>query len=226
MNTIGKIGIGIGVAAIAVCVFPCLKGPYNRVKNNINEKVDSEFVVDNYKAEYVNLYDKKAEVEANLRKLNIESKVTQKKLEYARTKCDTAKSTLIATGSNDLKAFSRAKDVFESAKTEVSNLEMMLGTYSNAVKKLEDAITLIDVNMSKAKTNVAILESKKTLFDNLKNVNETVESINGLGSGTLAFNVEKLNDDTLRESIKLEALKSDSEQIYDKAAADAYLNSL
>lgn len=56
MNTIAKIGIAAGAVAIAVAIVPALKGPYNRLKNTANEKLNDEFLVDNYKAEYVNLY--------------------------------------------------------------------------------------------------------------------------------------------------------------------------
>lgn len=221
-----KVGLGLGAIVVAVCIFPSLEGPYNRVKSVVNGKLDSEFVVDNYKAEYVNLHDKRTEVEANLNKLSVEMKVTQKKLDYVMEKRDAAKAKLIEIGSADLKAFSKVKDVYESASVEVTNLETMLAAYGNAVKKLEDAIGVIDVNMSKTKANVATLESKKTLVDSMKAVNKTVESVNGLGDGTLGFNVEKLDDDLIRESIKLEALKSGSEPVMDEAAADAYLKSL
>lgn len=226
MNTLAKVGIGVGVVALAAIIFPSLKGPYNRIKSTVNEKLDSEFVVDNYKAEYVNLYDKRAEVVNNLNKLSIEARVTQKKLEYAVQKQAAAKAKLVETGTDDLRKFSVAKDTYESAEAEAKNLETMLAAYNNAVKKLEDAIQVIDVNMSKTKANVATLESKKTLVDSLKAVNKTVETVNGLGEGTLGFNVEKLDDDALRESIKLEALKNGPEPVLDKAAAEAYLKSL
>lgn len=226
MNTLAKVGIGVGVVALAAIIFPSLKGPYNRIKSTVNEKLDSEFVVDNYKAEYVNLYDKRAEVVNNLNKLSIEARVTQKKLEYAVQKQAAAKAKLVETGTDDLRKFSAAKDAYESAEAETKNLETMLAAYNNAVKKLEDAIQVIDVNMSKTKANVATLESKKTLVDSLKAVNKTVETVNGLGEGTLGFNVEKLDDDALRESIKLEALKNGPEPVLDKAAAEAYLKSL
>lgn len=226
MNTLAKVGIGVGVVALAAIIFPSLKGPYNRIKSTVNEKLDSEFVVDNYKAEYVNLYDKRAEVVNNLNKLSIEARVTQKKLEYAVQKQAAAKAKLVETGTDDLRKFSVAKDAYESAEAETKNLETMLAAYNNAVKKLEDAIQVIDVNMSKTKANVATLESKKTLVDSLKAVNKTVETVNGLGEGTLGFNVEKLDDDALRESIKLEALKNGPEPVLDKAAAEAYLKSL
>lgn len=227
MNTLAKVGVGAAVVAAAAFIFPSLKGPYNRLKSAVNDKLDSEFVVDNYKAKYVDLHDKRAEVTAALSKLTVEAKVTEKKLAYAAQKQDAAKSALVETGTADLKKFNMAKDAFEAAKTEVMNLETMLDAYHNAMKKLEDAVQVIDVNMSKTKANVATLESKKTLVDSLKSVNKTVEAVNGVGDDSLGFNVEKLDDDALRESIKLEALKDSAvEPALDKAAAEAYLKSL
>lgn len=226
MNTLVKVGIGVAVIAGAVMVVPALKGPYNRIRNTANETLESEFVVDNYKAEYVRLYDKKQEVIKNLQKFQIETKVTEKKLAYANGKMESAKNALKATGTADMQKFSRAKDAYEAAKTEVANFETMLGAYSKASAKLEDTLRLIETNMSKAKANVATLESKKTLVDSIGAVNKTVESLNGIDGGSLGLNVEKLDDDFIRESIKLDALQNGNSPTMDKAAADAYLQNL
>lgn len=226
MNTVAKVGIGVGAVALAVAVFPALKGPYYRVKNMVNDKLDNEFVVDNYKAEYVNLHEKRIEVNENLKKFNVEKKVTEKKLEYAIQKADVAKQNVISTGTSDMRAFNRAKDEYESLKVEVANYETMLQAYNNAIDKLENTLYLIDTNMSKAKANVTTLESKKTLVDSIKAVNKTVESINGVGSTKLGISVEKLDDDVVRESIKLEALRETCTPTVDKKSAEEYLNSL
>ena len=53
MNMIGKIGIGAAIVAIVVAIVPAIKGPYNRIRNEVNESLNQEFVVDNYKAEYI-----------------------------------------------------------------------------------------------------------------------------------------------------------------------------
>lgn len=226
MNTVAKVGIGVGVVALAVAVFPSLKGPYNRVKHVVSEKLDSEFVVDNYKAEYVSLHEKRIEVMDNIQKFNVEKQVAEKKLEYAIQKQDAAKKAALATGTADMRAFNRAKDEFEMSKVEVTNYETMLRAYANALDKLQDTLSLIDTNMSKAKANVATLESKKTLVDSIKAVNETVESINGVGSAKLGMSVEKLDDDVVRESIKLEALHETCSPALDKKSAEEYLKSL
>ena len=42
MTTIVKIGIGVAVAAVACSVVPALRGPYNRAKNTLNEKLNAE----------------------------------------------------------------------------------------------------------------------------------------------------------------------------------------
>lgn len=226
MKTLVKVGIGVGILAVAITVVPALKGPYNRFKNTANEKLDAEFVVDNYKAEYIELHDKKVKVSENLQKFRLEQKVTSKKLAYAVEKADIAKKNLIATGTADIQKFNRAKDAYETAKVEVENFISMGNAYSNAIVKLENTLYLIDTNMSKAKANVTALESKKILVDSIKSVNTTVESISGVGDTKLGVSIEKLDDDVLRESIKLEALRESTVPTMDKAAADAYMQNL
>ena len=226
MKTLVKVGIAVGILAVAITVVPALKGPYNRMKNTANEKLNSEFVVDNYKAEYIELHDKKVKVNENLAKFRMEQKVTEKKLAYAVEKAAVAKRNLIVTGTADIGAFNRAKDAYETAKIEVDNFVSMGNAYSNAIVKLENTLYLIDTNMSKAKANVTALESKKVLVDSIKSVNATVESINGVGDTQLGVSIEKLDDDVLRESIKLEALRESTIPTMDKAAADAYLQNL
>ena len=226
MNTLVKVGIGVAILAGAVTIVPALKGPYNRFKNTANEKLDSEFVVDNYKAEYVNLYDKKQEVSKSLQKFQIEKKVTEKKLSYAIDKMNAAKQSLKETGTADMRKFSRAKDAYEALKIEVENYKAMSNAYSKAIAKLEDTFRLIETNMSKAKANVTALESKKMLVDSIGAVNKTVESLNGLDGGPLGMSIEKLDDAVVRESIKLDALRESDVPTMDKAAADAYLQSL
>lgn len=226
MKTLIKVGIAAAVVAIAFTIVPALKGPYNRAKIAANDKLNSEFVVDNYKAEYIELHSKKVSVVQNIQKFRMEQKVTDKKLAYAIDKRDAAKKNLIAIGTSDINSFNRAKDAYETAKIEVDNFIAMGQAYSNAVSKLEDTLYLIETNMSKAKANVTALESKKMLVDSIKSVNKTVESINGVGDSELGVSIEKLDDDVLRESIKLEALRETTVPTMNKAQADAYLQNL
>ena len=102
----------------------------------------------------------------------------------------------------------------------------MNSAYSNAIVKLENALYLIEANMSKAKVNVIALESKKVLVDSIAAVNETVESLNGVDNSNLGISIEKLDDDVIRESIKLEALRESTIPAMDKNAAEDYLKSL
>lgn len=226
MNTLVKVGIIIAAIAGVIMVVPAIKGPYNRIKNTANEALESEFVVDNYKAKYVQLYDKKQEVVKNLQKFQIEMKVTEKKLAYANDKMEAAKKTLKETGTADMQQFARAKDAYEATKTEFANFKAMADAYSKAIVKLEDTLRLIDMNMSKAKSNVAALESKKTLVDSISAVNKTVESLNGISGDSIGMNVEKLDDDYIRESIKLDALREDDSSAMSRDDAENYLRNL
>lgn len=227
MNTVAKVGIGIGIVAAIAIAFPALKGPVNRIRNSANDALDSEFVVDNYKAKYIELNEKKTEIEKAIQKFECEKRVTEKKLDIAKKKLETVKSGLISTGTEDLMKFNRMKDMFETIKTEVENLTAMIGTYSNAIAKLEQSRDVVVLNMNKAKTNVESLESKKMLVDSIKSVNTIVEDLNGVGDETLAINLEKLDDDMIREEVKLETLHTEvAPDIVDKNAAEAYIQSL
>lgn len=64
------------------------------------------------------------------------------------------------------------------------------------------------------------------LVDSIKAVNATVEDLNGVGDETLAINLEKLDDDMIREEVKLETLHTEVAPDMDKTAAEAYIQSL
>ena len=229
MTTLTKIGIGVGAIAIAVSAIPALKGPYNRFTTVVSEKLNDEFVVDNYKVEYVKLHEKRTQIVQNLDKFAVEKRVVEKKLEYAKSKESLTKSALLKIGTSDLDAFNRAKNAYEIAKTEIHNLNAMSIAYSNAIVKLERSLAVVDSNMQKAKLNVDTLSSKKTLVDTVKSVNKTIENLNGIGENAeLNVSIEKLDDDALRENIKLEALaeKTLPASATTEAEAKAYLNSL
>ena len=218
--------IGIAVAVAVIC--PALKGPYNRLKNNANEALNDEFVVDNYKAEYIKLHEKKTQIKKSLEKLSVDQAVNAKKTAYAKDKLASAKSALLSIGTTDLSKFNYAKDIYETAKTEVQNLETMAVVYSNAVSKLQTSLQLVESSMQKAKTNVDALSSKKALVENMKAVNETVESLRGVGDDHgMNAALEKLDENAIRESIKLEALSEDSmPKTTSKEAAEEYLKNL
>ncbi len=223
----------LAIAAVAIAAFivvPALKGPYNRFKNEANEKLDAEFVVDNYKAEYVKLSQQRARVLESLNRFEVEKRVAQKKHAHAAAELSTAKSFLKSIGTSDMEAFNRAKSTYELARARAENFGTMAVTYEHAVKKLEKTLALVDSNMSKAKMNVDTLSSKKTMLDTMKVVNEAIENVSGVGDPSLATSVEKLDDDMLRESVKLEALGQQdpgtSAQVATEAEARAYLDSL
>ena len=222
------IGIIIGVVAIAIIFVPAIKGPFNRWRNEANEKLNAEYVVDNYKVEYVKLHDQRAKLLESKTKFEVEKKVAQKKLSYANEKLNAAKVNLQTVGTSNLKTFAQAKNAYELMKTEVGNYTTMVKTYSQAMKKLDKTIALVDSNMAKAKLNVDTLSAKKTLVDTIKSVNKSLENISGVGDSELAVNVEKLDDDMLRESIKLETLDNSEHMSKPMTEAEAktYLENL
>lgn len=226
MNTLTRIGIWIAVVVGIVIVFPSLKGPYNRIKNSVNEKLNDEYCVDNYKATYVNLHDKKVECEKSIAKFNVETRVLTKKIEYSTAKAKNAKNLLKTVDPSDLDSFSRARSTYETLLTEIRNYEVMLKAYSDSIAKLEKTKKLIETNMAKAKANVSSLESKKECVDTLKSVNEIVEDLKGVGNVELSESVERLDDSMVRESIKCEALSDEDAESPTEEDNKKYLEGL
>lgn len=226
MKTVAVI-VGIGICgALITANIPGVRGPFNRIRNEANEKLNAEYVVDNYKAQYIELHGKREDVLKNLQHFTVEKKVAEQKLAYANDKKLAAKNALVLVGTADMKKFNQLKDQYEVLNTETKNFEVMINTYSNAIVKLEATLNVIETNMSKAKINVATLESKKMLVDSIAAVNSTVENLNSTSDGDLAISVEKLDDNVIRESIKLEALGESKAPEMDKASAEAYIQSL
>lgn len=223
-----KLGIAAGIVALAIILFPSIKGPVNHVRNEVNSKLDAEYVVDNYKAEYVALAGKRAKVLESLKKFKIERALASRKHDFACQEANAAKDSLRKIGTSDMKAFMQAKAAYEAVCTKASNFLALEHTYSNAVAKLEQTLALVDDNMAKAKLKVDTLSSKKTMLDTMKTVNKSIENLECLGDEALAFNVEKLDDDTLRETIKLEAFSSAQVPVKTMSEAEAkeYLDSL
>ena len=213
------------IAGVYIAV-PAVRGPFNRARNAATEALNDEFVVDNYRAEAMKLKDQRVGVVANIKKFTVEKRVAEAKLANAQEKSSIAKQNLIATGTADLTKFNRAKDAYETCRTEVSNLSTLVTAYENAIKKLEDTRTVIDGNIQKLKVNIATLQSKKTMADSLKAVNKTIENISGIGEdSSLGYTVEKLDDTILEESIKIAALDERS-AVGDAEDAKRYLEAI
>lgn len=174
------------------------------------------------------MHEKRTQVLEAISKFKVEQAVAVKKLDAANKEVAAAKANLLSTGTEDLKAFQRAKTVYETLTTKASNFTIMANTYSNALVKLNKSLELIDANMAKAKLNVDTLQAKKTMVDAIKNVNKSIENIDGIGDSGLGIAIEKLDDNVLRESIKLEALSetSGNADVLTKEDAQNYLNNI
>lgn len=227
-KTIAAIGLVVAGCAAAVAFCPALRGPFNRVRNTVNETLEDEFVVDNYKAQAIELAAKGKGICENLRKFMVEKKIAEKKLVAAKEKEEAARRNLIATGTADMTKFNRAKDAYENCKVETANFTTLIGVYDAAIKKLEDALALVEKNIRLCKTNVATLESKKTLVSSLKGVSTVLENISGIGEDTeLGYSLEKLDDTILDQSLRIEMLDSDTTAaIGDAQAAEEYLEAV
>lgn len=214
------------VVVAAVIAIPALKGPINRLRNETNDKLNAEFVVDNYKAEYVAMHDKRAKLIESISKFNIEKKVAEKKREQATKEVEVFAKQLKTIGTSDMKKFTTLKGMYDVKKSEADNYAIMITTYEQALAKLEKSKQLLDVNMTKAKHNVDVLTSKKTMLDTIKSVNNSIANVTGIGDKDLAINLEKLNDDTIRESVKLETFDADVSPVMNETEAKAFIDAL
>lgn len=200
MKTLITCGIVVAVIGVIIACVPALKGPINRAKHNVNDTLNAEYVVDNLKEEYIKLNDKSVQINNDIQKIECEIKVCRKKIEAAEKIVETNKAALKNAGTADMKKFALLKDAYEVSKINVENMQLTYKTYLGAKKKLEDAFETVKITMSKAKTNIAQLEAKKTVIDNLKAVNKTLANINGIGTDDtkIGMNIEKLDDDLIR----------------------------
>lgn len=226
MKTLFITSIIAVAVAVAVFTIPALKGPVNRLRMEANDKLNAEFVVDNYKAEYVAMHDKRAKLIESISKFNVEKKVTEKKIEQATKEIEVFAKQLKAVGTSDMKKFTTLKGLYDVKKSEVDNYAIMINTYDQALVKLEKSKQLLDVNMAKAKHNVDVITSKKTMLDTIKSVNTSIANVTGIGDKDLAINLEKLNDDTIRESVKLEAFDANVPSVMNETEAKAFIDSL
>jgi len=224
---IKKIAIIVGVIALVVFLFPGVKGAYYRVKHNVDDKLNEEFTVDNYKQLYIELHDKKVDCMESLQKFKVEQAVANRRAAYAVQQADILRSKLQEIGTSDPHAFARTREQYELTLAQIENFNNMNIAYSNAIAKLNQSLNLIKSNMSKSKMNIASLESKKECVDTLKAVNSIVEDINGVGNSDVTLSIEKLKDDELRESVKLETmLDTPSNENMSNQDIENYLKSL
>lgn len=229
-KTLIIIGIIAAVGAAVWCAVPALRGPANRAINNANEYLESEYCVDNYKAAYVSLAGKKEKSMAALQKFRCERAVAEKKAHVAETKLANLKQRASdALLDRNMPEVNRCKSLYDSVEIERKNYLALIKTYEDGIAKLEDVLKRIDDNMRRAKTNVDTLQAKKTLLDSMKSANKTLADLSGVGDVKLAINLEKLDDDLLRENVAFETAainnESDSgEQIpLDEKSARAWL---
>jgi hypothetical protein len=218
----------IGVLATAYIICPALMGPVNRVKNTATEKLNEEYLVDNYKAEYVKLAEKRHDIKNMITDFTAKKVYNENKLKEATRAEKLAKEALVQTGTSDLHKFRRSKDVYESAKLNASNLRTLVKSYSDGLVKLQRTLEIVESNMSKAKMNVETLASKKTLVDTVKDINKTLENIKGTGDPAIGVVQEKLEEERIKQDIKLQVLNEDAgiSSTMTKAEAEAYLKTI
>lgn len=222
-----KVIIVGGVIVLLLIVFPSLKGAFYHVRNTVNDDMNDRFVVDNYKQKYVELHDRKVECEKSIRKFTVEQTLNDRKVRSLEEQSELLKAELIRIGTSDPEAFKRTREQYEIVNRQITNHRNISKTYSNALVKLNQTMKVLKSNLDRSKLNIASLESKKECVDTLKSVNSIVESVNGIGDSDLGVSVEKLNDDEIRETVRMETmLEPEQESGMTTDDIEKYVNSL
>ena len=222
-----KVVIFGGAIVLLLIVFPSLKGAYHHVRNTVNDDLNDRFVVDNYKQKYVELHDRKVDCEKSIRKFTVERTLNGRKLESLEKQSELLKAELIRIGTSDPEAFRRTREQYEIVNAKIANHRSIGSTYSNALVKLNQTMRVLKANLDRSKLNIASLESKKECVDTLKSVNSIVEDVNGIGESDLGVSVEKLRDDEIRETVRMETLLDpEPDSRMTSGDIEKYINSL
>lgn len=222
-----KVVIFGGAIVLLLIVFPSLKGAFYHMRNTVNDDLNDRFVVDNYKQKYVELHDKKVDCAKSIRKFTVEQTLNGRKIESLEKQSALLKAEIIRIGTSDPEAFRRTREQYEIVNAQIANHRNIQATYSNALVKLNHTMKVLKANLDRSKLNIASLESKKECVDTLKSVNSIVEDVNGIGESDLGVSVEKLKDDEIRETVRMETLlepELDSNMSTDDI--EKYINSL
>lgn len=220
-----KVGIVAAVAVGAFYFLPSLRGPFNRAKNTVSTALDDEFCVDNYRAQFLELYNRKADILKARQNFAVRMRCAENKRRFSLKKAEAARERLVAVGTADLEKFSKARDFYEMTLAEAENYGKTIAVYSNALEKTEASLKVVEANIVSSKFRLANLESKRECVKALKSANEIVENLNGVGDIDLALSLERLDDAETEESVKLEALTAKDEPMT-RDEAELYLKSI
>ena len=186
----------------------------NKVKQ-IDSKIAQENVVDNYKAEYAKLIDKKKDIQNMIIKFRTRIKIESDKYNVEEKMLTEYKKVLTRYQlENDSVHFKATLIQYNSQKLKLETIARIKEGVTNGIKNLEKAIAKIDVAISEMRSNIDTVEYKKLLVDSYKEINSMLESIKGVDENPEStFSIEKLNEDFIREGVKLDVLSDEAYNI-------------
>lgn len=207
-NIVATIAI-VAIAAVAVAKF--MPNTAKTVKNKvttIDSMIGDANLIENYKAEYVNLTKKKEDIEKAIQDFTIQIGVAKKKLELEKSiKSKFFDQLDYYSKKNNVKSFNLAKTAFESQEAKCKMLETSIVNYENGKAKLEAGLSVVNMSLTKYKSNIDILEGRKTIVDNFKEVNRILQNLSGTGENDMAIQLEKVDDSFMVETTKMEVLE-------------------
>ena len=221
------VAVSILLIAVAVCHIDvsCVRGPYNRIQNEVGDSLEYEYCVDNYRADIRRLEQNRVECVSAIRKIEVEMRVADKKRCLADSRVAALKRCLLAVGTSDMDEFKRLKSAYDATTAQSSAYATAVSSMSNSLAKLRQSLDAINGNCASAKSKLMSLASKKEAADILKSVNDLVENVNFVGDAGVAKSVEVVDDRLLNESVRLESFGSERKDLTEAEAAE-FLDSI
>ena len=203
--------ISIFAIAILTTIFVFIlpktsKSIANKIKN-VDEKIAQENVVDNYKAEYEKLVGKKKDIEKMMIDFKAQIEVhTQKIATEKKILAEFKKLLTRYQTENNPIYFKSTLLQYNSQKMKIETLTKIKNGCRTGLKNLEKALAKIDVSINEMKANLDTVAYKKLLTDAYKDINKMLESIKGIGTDGCTVDVEKLNEEFIKEGVKMDVL--------------------
>lgn len=219
------------VSALLICVVvcnvdvSCVRGPVNRIQNEVGDRLEYEYCVDNYRADIRRLEQNRAECVSAIRKIEVEMRVAERKRCLSDSRVAILKRNLLTVGTSDMDEFKRLKSAYDAATAQSTAYATAVSSMSNSLVRLQQSLDAINGNCASAKSKLASLSSKKEAADILKSVNDLVESVNFVGDIGVAKSVEVVDDRLLNESVRLESLSQGRKDLTE-AEATQFLDSI
>ena len=226
MNYSNKEGFNVIISIISIAilttlfviVLPKTSTVFVNKIRSADEKISQTHIVDNYKAEYAKLIDKKKDIEKMTVNFRTQIEVYNKKIAIESTILKEFKKLLERYQiENNSVYFKTTLLQYNSQNMKIQTLKKIKSGCQTGLKNLEKALDKLDVSINEMKVNLDTVAYKKLLTDAYKDINSMLESIKGISTDGCTIDVEKLNEEFIREGVKMDVLsRTDTPDVSNK----------